>query len=158
MLRIENLFKSFGGVVATSDVSIHFSKESLSAVIGPNGAGKTTFFNLISGALQPDSGKILLDGENIVGMPSSEIVHRGIGRAFQVAKLLLSENAPKECLEILSSFQVNYPGTLLAEETSQFLSHVRRNRPGIMVRFSPSSAPALVLTGILSSERAGSVQ
>ena len=87
MLRIENLFKSFGGVVATSDVSIHFSKESLSAVIGPNGAGKTTFFNLISGALQPDSGKILLDGENIVGMPSSEIVHKGIGRAFQVAKL-----------------------------------------------------------------------
>ena len=81
MLRIENLFKSFGGVVATSDVSIHFSKESLSAVIGPNGAGKTTFFNLISGALQPDSGKI------IVGMPSSEIVHKGIGRAFQVAKL-----------------------------------------------------------------------
>ena len=87
MLRIENLCKSFGGVVATSDVSIHFSKESLSAVIGPNGAGKTTFFNLISGALQPDSGKNLLDGENIVGMSSSASVHTGIGRAFQVAKL-----------------------------------------------------------------------
>ena len=87
MLKIENLCKAFGGVVATSDVSIHFKTESLTAVIGPNGAGKTTFFNLISGALKPDSGRILLDGEDIVGMTSSAIVHKGIGRAFQVAKL-----------------------------------------------------------------------
>ncbi len=87
MLRIENLRKSFGGVVATNDVSIEFPKESLHAVIGPNGAGKTTFFNLISGALQPDSGKVLLEGENIVGKSSAEIVRMGIGRAFQVAKL-----------------------------------------------------------------------
>ena len=87
MLKVEHLNQSFGGVVATSDVSIHFKTESLSAVIGPNGAGKTTFFNLISGALRPDSGRILLDGEDIVGLPSSEIMHKGIGRAFQVAKL-----------------------------------------------------------------------
>jgi len=90
MLKIENLCKSFGGVVATKDVSIDFPKESLSAVIGPNGAGKTTFFNLISGALQPDSGRILLDGQDIVGKSSAEIVHMGIGRAFQVAKLFKS--------------------------------------------------------------------
>ena len=90
MLRIENLCKSFGGVVATSDVSINFPKESLSAVIGPNGAGKTTFFNLISGALPPDSGNIYLDGENIVGLSGNDIVRKGIGRAFQVAKLFKS--------------------------------------------------------------------
>jgi branched-chain amino acid transport system ATP-binding protein len=90
MLKVENLRKSFGGVVATSDVSIDFPAGSLSAVIGPNGAGKTTFFNLISGGLQPDSGRILLDGEDIVGLPSSEIVRKGIGRAFQVAKLFKS--------------------------------------------------------------------
>ncbi|MFA7666189.1 MAG: ABC transporter ATP-binding protein [Burkholderiaceae bacterium] len=87
MLRAENLRKSFGGVVATNDVSIEFPRHSLSAVIGPNGAGKTTFFNLISGALTPDSGRILLEGQDIVGLPSSEIVRRGIGRAFQVSKL-----------------------------------------------------------------------
>ena len=65
MLRVDKLRKSFGGVVATSDVSIDFPAGSLSAVIGPNGAGKTTFFNLISGGLQPDSGRILLDGVDI---------------------------------------------------------------------------------------------
>jgi branched-chain amino acid transport system ATP-binding protein len=87
MLRIEHLSKSFGGVTATSDVSMNFPSGSLSAVIGPNGAGKTTFFNLISGALQPDTGKILLEDVNIVGLSSSEIIRKGIGRAFQVAKL-----------------------------------------------------------------------
>jgi branched-chain amino acid transport system ATP-binding protein len=90
MLRIEHLCKSFGGVHATSDVSIDFPAESLSAVIGPNGAGKTTFFNLISGAIRPDSGRILLDGQDIVGRSSNEIVQMGIGRAFQVAKLFKS--------------------------------------------------------------------
>ncbi len=90
MLRTEHLSKSFGGVQATSDVSLNFPAGSLSAVIGPNGAGKTTFFNLISGAIRPDSGRILLDGENIVGLSGSQIVHRGIGRAFQVARLFKS--------------------------------------------------------------------
>lgn len=87
MLVIQNLKKSFGGVVATNDVSMHFPKDSLSAVIGPNGAGKTTFFNLISGVFSPDSGRILLDGQDIVGLPSNQIVHLGVGRAFQVSKL-----------------------------------------------------------------------
>ena len=87
MLKIENLNKSFGGVKATSDVSMHFPPGSLTAVIGPNGAGKTTFFNLISGAIKPDSGRILLDGEDIAGQPAAAIVQKGISRAFQVAQL-----------------------------------------------------------------------
>lgn len=87
MLKIEHLKKSFGGVVATADVSAHFPQDSLTAVIGPNGAGKTTFFNLISGAITPDAGRILLAGHDISGLPSREIVRLGIGRAFQVSKL-----------------------------------------------------------------------
>ena len=90
MLKIEHLCKSFGGLAATNDVSLHFQPGSLSAVIGPNGAGKTTFFNLISGALRPDSGRILLDGEDIAGVSRSGIVRRGIGRAFQVASIFPS--------------------------------------------------------------------
>lgn len=87
MLKIENLNKSFGGVKATSDVSMDFPAGSLTAVIGPNGAGKTTFFNLVSGAIRPDSGRIFLDGENIAGQPAQAIVRKGLGRAFQVAQL-----------------------------------------------------------------------
>ncbi len=90
MLQIRHLTKSFGGVLATQDVSMDFPKDSLRAVIGPNGAGKTTFFNLISGVFPPDSGSIQLDGQEIVGKASNEIVRLGVGRAFQVAKLFKS--------------------------------------------------------------------
>jgi branched-chain amino acid transport system ATP-binding protein len=84
-LEIRNLTKAFGGLKAIDDVSLIFPSGSLSAVIGPNGAGKSTFFNLISGAFPPDSGEVLLDGRDIVGLSRSERMHRGIARAFQVA-------------------------------------------------------------------------
>ncbi len=87
MLVVEHLQKSFGGVAATNDVSLAFPEGSLSAIIGPNGAGKTTLFNLITGVLRPDAGRILLGERNIVGLPSNRIVHLGLGRAFQVSKL-----------------------------------------------------------------------
>ncbi len=73
MLEIKNLCKSFGGVKATNDLSLSFPSGSLSAVIGPNGAGKTTFFNLISGHLRPDSGQVVFEGKNRVGLPSHEV-------------------------------------------------------------------------------------
>jgi branched-chain amino acid transport system ATP-binding protein len=90
MLEIRNLSKSFGGVKATDDVSLQFADGSLTAVIGPNGAGKSTFFNLITGALKPDAGVILLDGVDLAGRSPPEIVRHGIGRAFQVASIFPS--------------------------------------------------------------------
>jgi branched-chain amino acid transport system ATP-binding protein len=90
MLRLEHVVKSFGGVVATNDVSLNFPAGSLSAVIGPNGAGKTTLFNLITGHLVPNSGRILLEEEDIAGKPPVDIVRKGIGRAFQIASIFPS--------------------------------------------------------------------
>ncbi|GJD98376.1 ABC transporter ATP-binding protein [Methylobacterium isbiliense] len=90
MLRVEHLSKSFGGVRATRDVSIDFPDGSLTAIIGPNGAGKTTFFNLISGHVRPDEGRVLFDGTDIVGLSSLKVVRRGMARAFQVASLFPS--------------------------------------------------------------------
>src|SRR5581483_6828701 len=87
MLTIENLRKSFGGVNAMNGVSLRFDTGSLTAVIGPNGAGKTTFFNLITGAFKPDSGRVLLGDEDIAGLSAPEIVRRGVGRAFQIASI-----------------------------------------------------------------------
>jgi len=66
-------------------VSLAFPSGSLSAVIGPNGAGKSTFFNLISGAFPADAGLVLLDGQDVARLSRTERMHRGIGRAFQVA-------------------------------------------------------------------------
>lgn len=85
-LAVRNLTKRFGGVAAIDDVTLEFPAGSLSAVIGPNGAGKSTFFNLISGAITPDGGEVLVDGEDITGRGQAWIVRRGFGRAFQVAQ------------------------------------------------------------------------
>ena len=90
MLEVQHLCKSFGGVKATDDVNLNFADGSLTAVIGPNGAGKSTFFNLITGALKPDSGRILLDGVDMAGRSPLDIVRHGIGRAFQVASIFPS--------------------------------------------------------------------
>jgi len=90
MLQIRALSKSFGGVRATDNVTLDFAQGSLTAVIGPNGAGKSTFFNLITGALKPDAGQILLDGVDIAGHSPPDIVRHGIGRAFQVASIFPS--------------------------------------------------------------------
>ncbi len=85
-LAVRHLTKRFGGVAAIDDLTLDFPAGSLSAVIGPNGAGKSTFFNLISGAITPDGGHILVDGEDITGRGQAAIVRRGLGRAFQVAR------------------------------------------------------------------------
>jgi len=90
MLEVQHLSKSFGGVKAADDITLSFADGSLTAVIGPNGAGKSTFFNLITGALKPDSGHILLDGVDMAGRLPPDIVRHGIGRAFQVASIFPS--------------------------------------------------------------------
>ena len=87
MLEIRDLAKSFGGVEAMRGVTLDFPAGSLTAIIGPNGAGKTTFFNLISGHIRADRGEVILDGENVMGRSSLEIVRRGMTRAFQVASI-----------------------------------------------------------------------
>src|SRR3954453_16508032 len=90
MLDIQQLSKSFGGVKAADDISLSFADGSLTAVIGPNGAGKSTFFNLITGALRPDRGRILLNSIDLAGRSPPDIVRHGIGRAFQVARIFPS--------------------------------------------------------------------
>jgi branched-chain amino acid transport system ATP-binding protein len=83
LLRVEALAKTFGGVQAVKDLSFAVEPGLIHAIIGPNGAGKTTLFNLISGVLAPDAGRIWLANEEITGRPSFELARRGLARTFQ---------------------------------------------------------------------------
>src|SRR5579862_7898861 len=83
MLEVSALRKSFSWFVAVSDVSFAVETQQIAAVIGPNGAGKSTLFNLITGHLQPDSGSVTLDGNDITGVLPHQICRMGIGRSFQ---------------------------------------------------------------------------
>jgi len=87
MLEIKNLKKSFGGLRAVWDCSLSVEQGSITGLIGPNGAGKTTLFNLITGVLKPDSGKISFYSERIERLPPHEIFHKKIFRTFQITRV-----------------------------------------------------------------------
>ena len=85
--RVENLSISFGGLKAVNNVSFNVEPNSIFSIIGPNGSGKTTIFNLISGIYHPGSGRIVLEGEDMVGKTPDRIARKGIARTFQNIEL-----------------------------------------------------------------------
>jgi branched-chain amino acid transport system ATP-binding protein len=85
--KVENLSISFGGLKAVNDISFEVEKNTIFSIIGPNGSGKTTVFNLINGVYSPDTGKVLLEGENLVGYTPDRIARRGVARTFQNIEL-----------------------------------------------------------------------
>jgi len=87
LLEVQNVSKSFGSLVAVSEVSLNVAPGELRAVIGPNGAGKTTFFNMISGFFPPSAGAIVFDGADVTQLPAYRRVEIGMGRTFQITEI-----------------------------------------------------------------------
>ncbi|MFC7073473.1 ABC transporter ATP-binding protein [Halovenus rubra] len=87
-LRVENLEKRFGGIVAVDDTSFDVQRGTITGLIGPNGAGKSTTFNCITGALNPTGGEVYFQGEKVTGMRPEQIANRGMVRTFQIARAL----------------------------------------------------------------------
>jgi branched-chain amino acid transport system ATP-binding protein len=87
MLRIDDVSKRFGGLVALRDIKLEIRKGELSGLIGPNGAGKTTLFNVVSGFLQPSEGRIFFEDRDITNLPSHALAARGLVRTFQGARV-----------------------------------------------------------------------
>jgi branched-chain amino acid transport system ATP-binding protein len=96
VLRTEGLTKHFGGLTAVDNLSFSLSGSRLHAIIGPNGAGKTTFFNLVSGLLSADGGRVFFQGGEITGLKPHQISRLGIKRTLQIksvfAQLTVNEN------------------------------------------------------------------
>jgi branched-chain amino acid transport system ATP-binding protein len=88
ILRTEGLTMRFGGLTAVNNVSISVPRGQIRAIIGPNGAGKSTFFNCVTGVLPPTEGRILLDGEDVAGLPPDRVSHKGIARSYQITNIL----------------------------------------------------------------------
>jgi len=87
ILTTEGVTKNFGGLRAVDGLDLAIEEGKLTSVIGPNGAGKTTLFNLITGMIRPDMGRVLFRGEDITPLPIHQIVRRGISRSFQILNL-----------------------------------------------------------------------
>ncbi|SCK14773.1 amino acid/amide ABC transporter ATP-binding protein 1, HAAT family [Variovorax sp. HW608] len=87
LLQVRDLCRSFGGLRAVDGVSFDVEANRITTIIGPNGAGKSSLFNLISGALTPDEGRVYLDGRDITGKPPNRLARAGMARSFQITNL-----------------------------------------------------------------------
>jgi len=131
MLRIEGLTKRFGGLVAVDNLNLALPGGRLHAIIGPNGAGKTTLFNLISGLLAPDDGRILFHGKAITGLKPHAISRLGIKRTLQIKsvfpRLSVAENlwvtAQAES-RFLNPFSAASRDTAVAEKVDRTLERI----------------------------------
>jgi branched-chain amino acid transport system ATP-binding protein len=88
LLRVENLVRRFGGIVATDNLSLDVARGELHAIIGPNGAGKTTLISQLIGQLRPSAGTIRFAGQDITHLPAWRRSQRGLARSFQITSLL----------------------------------------------------------------------
>jgi branched-chain amino acid transport system ATP-binding protein len=130
MLRVEDLHKSFDDFKAVNAAHLTVEKGQLVAVIGPNGAGKTTLFNLITGQLQPNTGRILLHDEDISKLPPHVVCRKGIARSFQIVnvfhRLSVFRNVQVSVLsqQKLSDRLFQPAARLVVEETNRILESV----------------------------------
>ena len=88
ILSVQGVTKRFGGLVAVNEMSFNVGNHEMVGVIGPNGSGKTTMMNMISGASKPTSGWISMKGRRLSDMPAQKIAREGVGRTFQLVRLL----------------------------------------------------------------------
>ena len=116
LLEVAELTRDFGGLRAVAGLSFAVEPGEILGLIGPNGAGKTTVFNLITGFLRPTAGRILLEGESLVGLRPHAVTRRGVARTFQIVKpfprLSVHENAT------LAAF-LRHPARPAAEAAAQ---------------------------------------
>lgn len=130
ILQVDNLVKSFDGFIAVAGVSFQVEKGELCSMIGPNGAGKTTIFNMITGQLPMDKGRVVFNGMDISDLPGHKICRLGLGRSFQriniFSRLTVFENIQAAILthrgESLNFFTSVQP--LFQEETEEILGSV----------------------------------
>lgn len=122
LLRVENLTKKFGGLIAVDDVFLEIRKETITGLIGPNGSGKTTLLNCINGFYVPEEGTIRYKDKPIQGMKPHQIAKAGIGRTFQVPrifkKMTIIENLMAPVLDS------ELPDSSLREKALEYLGRV----------------------------------
>lgn len=140
LLTVDRARKAFGGLVAVNDVSFAVKDGELLGLIGPNGSGKTTMLNLISGALRPSGGQIMLAGQTITGQPAHRIARRGVGRTFQLVRVLPSLSVEENVVAGAVFGHIRTWG-----EDARKLAHALLDRVGLGGR---GAAPTSTLTYI----------
>src|SRR6478736_1048613 len=133
LLTVTNVTKTFGGVAAVKNISLDVEAGEILGIMGPNGSGKTTLFNLVSGALTPDTGEIFFQDERIDGLPPHRLCHRGLARTFQLVRPFLGLTAEENVLVGLGYGRDRLTGSKARDKAGELLTSVglagRSDRP-----------------------------
>jgi branched-chain amino acid transport system ATP-binding protein len=121
LLRLENVTKRFGGLVAVDDVSLEIQEGELIAIVGPNGAGKTTLFNVISGVFRPEEGRVFFEDKDITQLPTYKRAPLGLGRTFQIPRPFSSASV-RENVAIGAMFGT-LAGKVTVDESHEIADH-----------------------------------
>lgn len=167
ILQVSGLAKAYGGIRALEEVSFDIAGPGIYGLIGPNGAGKTTLFDAVAGTVKPDSGRVMLQGQDVTGWPSHRMARAGISRTFQECRVLAEES----CLDnVLFAAQPKGLGASvrqlitrasghrrhLREEAMRLLSMVRlqdyAHQPAALLSFGQRRLLEIVSTFISSPE------
>jgi branched-chain amino acid transport system ATP-binding protein len=145
LLRVESIWKAFGGVQAVAGVDFEVRPGELACFIGPNGAGKTTFFNLLTGYYQPDRGRVVFDGHDITGLPPHRTARVGLVRSFQKTHVF-SEMTVADNIRTMVLFRKHRGLNFLAQA-----SRLEREESDTVLEMVGLSGSARTVAGTLSA-------
>jgi branched-chain amino acid transport system ATP-binding protein len=121
-LDVQDLHKDFGGIKAVDGCHLQIPKGKISGLIGPNGSGKTTTFNLLTGVIPPDSGKVVFNGEDIAGLKPYQIFRKGITRTFQITRIYREMTVFENLLSVTYLKIPMHEARKRAEELMEFVT------------------------------------
>jgi branched-chain amino acid transport system ATP-binding protein len=137
LLRIENLVRRFGGIVATDNLSLDIARGELHAIIGPNGAGKTTLISQLIGQLRPTAGTIRFAGQDITHLPAWKRSRLGLARSFQITSLLPNLTAADNvalAAQARDGHSFRFFGNARKEKPLRAAAHAALERVGLLGR------------------------
>jgi branched-chain amino acid transport system ATP-binding protein len=137
LLRIENLVRRFGGIVATDNVSLDITRGELHAIIGPNGAGKTTLISQLIGQLRPTAGTIRFAGQDVTHLPAWKRSRLGLARSFQITSLLPNFTAADNvalAAQARDGHSFRFFGNARQEKPLRGAAHAALERVGLLGR------------------------
>ncbi len=142
LMRVEDVSKEFGGLVAVNNVSVDVPTGSIVSIIGPNGAGKTTLFNMLTGLYKPTSGRVILGDRDVTGARPDIITSRGVARTFQNIRLFSAMTALENVMvgrharmdagffgSVLRTPKVRREEAAVRERAAEILEYVGLKRP-----------------------------
>src|ERR1700744_5758778 len=137
MLRIENLVRRFGGIIAPDNLSLDIARGELHAIIGPNGAGKTTLISQLIGQLRPTAGTIRFAGQDVTHLPAWKRSRLGLARSFQITSLLPNFTAADNvalAAQARNGHSFRFFGNARKERSLRDAAHAALDRVGLSER------------------------